>query len=89
MAKKYVQICPRGGSINVKNIYLLSPQELALPAAKKLKAKMSAGKLGALGVGWHPENQSVYLCLDCGYNGICPEIEADQLDNFRKELKKN
>jgi hypothetical protein len=89
MAKKYIQVCPKCGGVNIKSVYLLSPKELALPAAKKLKAKISAGKLGALGVGWQPENQSVCLCLDCGYNGICPEIEVDQLDKFRKEFKKN
>jgi len=27
-------------------------------------------------------------CGDCGYSGICPEIEKDQLKDFRKKLKK-
>jgi hypothetical protein len=30
-----------------------------------------------------------YVCLDCNNTGIFVDIDKDQLENFREELKKN
>ncbi len=37
----FFKTCPRCGSINVKNIFMISPAELSPAGAKKLKEKSS------------------------------------------------
>jgi len=32
-------------------------------------------------------NTSAFVCKNCDYNGICPEIEVSQIEKFRKRLK--
>ena len=88
MDKNYVQICPRCGSTKVKNILLVSPTALSRPGAKKLKEQMVKHPISAPSMGWQPENQSVFICEDCDYNGICPEIAAAEVAAFRKGLQK-
>lgn len=29
-----------------------------------------------------------YTCERCGYEGFCPEVEIDKIDEFRRALKK-
>jgi hypothetical protein len=88
MKKKFVQICPQCGSTNVKSIFLISPVELSRPGAKKLKEQISKHPIGAPIIGWQPQNPSVFVCMDCDYNGICPEIDVEEIEKFRKKLKK-
>lgn len=85
--KKFVEICPKCGSTNVKNFYLMSPIELAKPGAIQLQEKVKIHPIGSIMVGWQPQNPSVFVCKDCDYNGICPEIELTQIEKFRKKLK--
>jgi hypothetical protein len=88
MRKNVTPICPRCGSTTLKSIFLISPSELTRPGAKKLKKQASAHPIAALLLGWQPVNQSVFICMNCDYNGICPEIKVKDIDAFRKEVKK-
>ncbi|MBI2137905.1 hypothetical protein HYU12_05340 [Candidatus Woesearchaeota archaeon] len=86
--KTLIRICPKCGGTNVKSIYLMSPVELSRPGAKKLQERIKVHFVGSLVVGWQPENPSVFICKDCDYNGICPEIEVSQIETFSGKLKK-
>ncbi len=94
---EYQYVCPRCGSTNLKNIFLMSPVELARPGARKLNESKYRLKYGTLlatigpsayfGLAfWQPKNPEVYICLDCDYNGICPQVEADKIEEFKKKL---
>ncbi|MBU0471092.1 MAG: hypothetical protein KKF89_06290 [Nanoarchaeota archaeon] len=83
-----VRICPICGSTNVKSIYLISPSERLVSGAKKFQERFNAHSVGSVAIGWQPQNPSVFICMDCDYNGICPEIEISQVKEFKKELKK-
>ncbi len=72
--KKYVSICPRCGSTNVKSIAISSPKEYAWHGAKSL--------------GWEIYNPAKFICKDCDYYGICPKVTTDKIKNFKKKLKK-
>jgi len=87
MKEEYVRVCPKCGSKNVKSIYLMSPAEMARPGAKKLKERFPVHPVGSVVIGWQPRNPEVYICLDCDYNGICPEVEASKVKEFKKNLK--
>lgn len=65
----------------------MSPVELARPGAKKLQERVKVNPIGSVVIGWQPQNPSVFICKDCDYNGICPEIEVSQIKKFRKKLK--
>lgn len=83
--EKYIKICPKCGNTNLKSIYIISPMELSKYGAEKL-AK-SKNKFAASLIGWNPENPSVYICEECSYYGICPEIKSLEAEKFRKKLK--
>jgi hypothetical protein len=83
-------ICPRCGSLDVKSQYLSSPMELSRPGSLKLKERLQhMGLIGPFLIGWNPQNPSVYVCKECDYYGICPEIEATKIKEFREKLKIN
>ncbi|MBI2151281.1 hypothetical protein HYU21_00980 [Candidatus Woesearchaeota archaeon] len=82
-----VPVCPKCAGTNLKNIYLMSPAELSRPSTKKLQQQIKTHPFGSPLMGWQPENQGVFICKDCDYNGICPEIEVSQIKIFRKKLK--
>ena len=96
---KYDYVCPRCGSTNLKSIFLMSPVELARPGARKLNElnyRFSKPLLatvlistGTLATFWQPKNPQVYICLDCDYNGICPEVEINKIDEFKKKLEES
>ena len=86
MEEKYVRVCPKCGSLKLKSFYLMSPAEMARPGAKKLKERFPVHPVGSLVIGWQPQNPEVYVCLDCDYSGICPEVVESKLKGFRKSL---
>jgi len=85
---EYVRICPSCGSTNLKSFYLMSPVELARPGAKKLQERFKVHPIGSLVIGWQPQNPSVFICKDCDYNGVCPEIKISQIKKFKQKLSK-
>ena len=95
---KYVYICPRCGSTDLKSIFLISPVELAQPGARRLKElKRKYNPIltaviiyySSLPALWQPKNPEVYICLECDYNGICPQVEVDKIEEFKEKLKDN
>ena len=86
-SEQYLPVCPKCGSLNLKNYYLMSPVEMARPGAKKLKERFPAHPISSIVLGWQPQNPDVFVCLDCDYSGICPEIEIEDIKKFKKSLK--
>ena len=76
--KKSIPICPRCGSTNLKNGVLLGPQKVALYTSKEGVPMVTANQIYLL---------NKYLCLDCDYFGTCPEIDADKVDDFKKDIE--
>ncbi len=89
MEEHHVRMCPKCGSTKLKNFYLMSPMEMAVPGAKKLKERMNVNPVGSLVIGWQPQNPEVYVCLECDYSGICPEVAVSGVEHFKKSLRKN
>ena len=89
MEEHYIHACPKCGSVNLKNFYLMSPAEITRPGAKKLKERFAVHPAGSIVLGWQPQNPDVYICIGCDYNGICPEVAISGIKSFRKNLKKN
>ena len=91
----YVYVCPRCGSDNLKSVFIMSPVERARAGARKLKDLYGNRHSirNILGYwylnGWQPQNPEVYICVDCDYYGICPQVEADKIEEFKKKLKSN
>ncbi len=83
-----VPLCPRCGSSHVKNVYLMSPTEIALPSAKHLKKQLKKIPIVPMAIGWQPQNPSIYVCKECDYYGICPDVKIDKVKEFKKKLKK-
>jgi hypothetical protein len=88
LRNSYNNICPICGSTNLKSAYIMSPVDLARPGAKKLKQRFPTHPVTTLLFGWQPQNPDVFVCLDCDYYGICPEVDVDKTEYFRKRLKK-
>jgi hypothetical protein len=73
---EWIRICPSCGSVNVKSILLLSPNE----REKYNVATRISGRPG--------EGMDYYVCKDCDYYGLAPEIKKDQVEEFKQNLKK-
>ena len=90
--EKYIQICPKCGSIDVESGYLVSPQNLGVPGSKKLSQnlKNNSGLAAAATpfLGWQPSGPTVYICKSCDYYGICPEVGISKIKEFQKKIKK-
>ena len=94
--EKFLYTCPRCGSTHVKSNFIMSPVELARPGARKMKElgysryKRAVGTVFVLGFViapfWQPTNPQVYICLDCDYYGICPEVDEDKIEEFKKKI---
>jgi hypothetical protein len=87
--KKSVTICPVCGSLHLTSVYLAGPQRLSIPGSKKLTEQMRSETVLAPLIGWSPINPSVFVCDECDYFGICPEIDVAIIDDFRKHVQKS
>lgn len=72
-----VPICLKCGSTNLKSSVLINPAEYALLS---IKAKTPVNVV--------PKNSFTFICKDCDYVGICPEIDEKQVAGFRRKLKR-
>ena len=75
--------------MNLKSIYHISVSELTRPGAIVAKKQFSKYPLLAPGFGWQPQNPSVFICKDCDYYGICPEVDRNKINAFKASLGKN
>ena len=86
--KKFRYVCPHCASSNLKSIFIMSPVEYGRPGAKKYMERNKRFPFLALYFfGWLPQNPQVYICKDCDYYGICPEVEEDKIEEFKKKIK--
>jgi hypothetical protein len=81
-----VPICPSCGSTRVKSTYLTSLTEEAVPKAKQMERRPFP-KMRIIRGGL-PGNLATYICQDCDYSGICPEVPASEVEGIRKQLEK-
>jgi hypothetical protein len=78
MKQSELHICPKCASINLKNNYLVSPLESSKISSKRFVLGYETNS-----------NPEIYLCLDCDYYGICPQIDKKLIKEFRRQIKTN
>lgn len=74
---KKVRICPNCGGLKLKSFLTIGPQEISRWVITNNKHFEGV-----------PSNTDCFLCKNCDYLGICPEIEINKIKEFRKNLKK-
>jgi len=72
-----VRICPNCGGLKLKAFLTIGPQEISRWAIANNKQFEGI-----------PSNTDCFLCKNCDYLGICPEIKINKIKGFRENLKK-
>ena len=82
-------------------VFYLIAEKMAKKRAKNVKSLYVCPKCGSINLRYiddilpgtrfistTPSNNE-FECIDCGYQGIAPKVDREQINSFREEIKKN